>query len=88
MSGYRLTIKILVYLTLALASVMVGLNLITGSPYVSWSLYMESDTLYPLLLATLLSISIALVTRGYTHPEKDTILLSKWGGKRKVGAPE
>ncbi|PXX26301.1 hypothetical protein C7967_11563 [Thalassospira sp. 11-3] len=79
MHGYRLVIKILVYLTLALSSVMVGLNFITGSPYVSWSLYMGSDTLYPLLLATLLSISIALVTRGYTHPERHSVLFSKWG---------
>lgn len=73
MHGHKLIIKFLIGITLVLATIMVALNL-----YPSWSQYALTYE-EPLLLATLSSISSALLIRSFTHTEKDRILLKVLG---------
>ena len=68
MKGHRLLIKILSYLAIILAFIMVTLNI-----FPSWSQF--ARTLYePLLFATLSAISSTFLIRSFTHPEERRVL--------------
>lgn len=73
MSGYRLRLVILVGLALAVASLMVVLNL-----FPSWSQYARS-VFESLLFITLASIFAAFWDRASNHPEKERQLFRIFG---------